>query len=124
MSPSVLTFLGGLIGAVLAALAALGVAKISGRSTAKSAKEATAVTFAADLTKRLETVERQIVDLRAELLGAQRLIQAATGYIDALLWWLRTGRRGKMPHPPRVIRDHLDPNLLEPTEDESEPASP
>lgn len=118
MSPGELALLGSVLGAVATGLAAIIVARTGSKSTAKSAKEASAVTFAANLTQRLETVEQEIKDLRGELLGAQRVIQAATGYIDGLLWWLRTGRRGRMPHPPRILQDHLDPSLIDETADE------
>ena len=100
----VLSFLGGLVTA--------------GRR-AKADDAATAVNFANTLAQRLDKVEQRVEHLETELTLAQRLVQAATQYIDKLLWWHRTKRITPMPRPPKILTDHLDPEVL--VEDGSTP---
>lgn len=109
--------LGTVVGTSITGLAAVVVAKISRRSTDRSSDGNSTLKI---LERRLDRVERHVIDLRAELDRAQRVIQAATGYVDRLLWWVRTGRRGKMPGPPEILVEHIDPNLLDPADDGDE----
>ena len=79
---------------------------------AKADDAATAVNFANTLAQRLDKVEQRVEHLETELTLAQRLVQAATQYIDRLLWWHRTKRIAAMPRPPHVLLGHLDPEVL------------
>lgn len=82
-------------------------------------REANAVSFANTLATRLDRVEARVEHLETELTLAQKLVQAATQYIDKLLWWHRTKRITPMPRPPKILTDHLDPEVL--VEDGSTP---
>lgn len=93
----VLSFFGGLVAA---------------SQRAKSDDAANAVSFANTLAARLDKVEARVEHLETELTFAQKLVQAATQYIDRLLWWHRTKRITPMPRPPRVLLGHLDPEVL------------
>lgn len=93
----VLSFFGGLVAA---------------SRRAKSDDAANAVSFANTLAARLDKVEARVEHLETELTLAQKLVQAATQYIDRLLWWHRTKRIAPMPRPPHVLLGHLDPEVL------------
>lgn len=119
MSPEVLAVIGPVITAAIVAGGSVLVAKLANRSTRESNKEVTVLGWAEQLSKRLDKVESELEELREELAAERTITRTAAGYIDRLLWWFRTGRKGTMPWPPKNLQPHLDPNLLEEDTDEA-----
>lgn len=115
--PAFMTFLGTIIGAAITAVGAIFITKLANRSTRESSKETNAIDWARELNDRLAKVERDLKEIKVELAVAQRVIVAAIGYINQLLWWVRTGRPGRVPSPPSLLHEHIDPNLLANGED-------
>lgn len=102
-----------LFGTALTVLGSMYVARVGAKSTRLSASETAELGWAQEIRGRLTVAEQKLAAVEEQGKLQQRVVTAATGYIDALLWWIKTGEHGKMPRPPELLHEHLDPNLLD-----------
>ncbi|MFC3299650.1 hypothetical protein FJV46_10745 [Arthrobacter agilis] len=81
--------------------------------TAELSKEANAITWSQDLVKRLDKLEDELKEVRADLDKVTRTFRISMNYIERLWQWAKTGSRPPIPDIPESLYEHLDPSLID-----------
>lgn len=115
----------GFVGAVIGALFALIAAKYTAKAAAKVGEEANAVTFSRDLITRVESLEEDVRQLRADLDSSRKTTGVTTSLLERVIAYILAGCVGPRPAIPALIKPLLDEWLVKQYErDSSEKSHP
>ncbi|MBE0009610.1 MULTISPECIES: hypothetical protein [unclassified Arthrobacter] len=110
---TIITGILALIGVALGTWATYKRGKQSDKVTATVSREANAITWSGQLLERLENVENEVKNLRADLNKVTRISTTAINFIERVLLWAIDGCNGPMPLIPKSLIEHLDADLVD-----------
>lgn len=111
MRPEITIAIISALSAAVTALITLSIARTGARANQTVEKEKSAAELVGDLYARVESLEKQIGEMRTQMDTLGRVSRAATTFIDRIGIWLEGGMKGQRPHPPSTLAEHIDIGL-------------